>query len=244
MRLCKIRHMDVIPHAGAIPRFIIRSEHIHRRALPVRHLKHNGDKVRLRRMRLADAPAHMGAAGIKVPQGDEFYAVRHIRPVEHVLHGKLCFAIWVCGDGAVFLADRDPLRLSVYGCRGRKDDSPHALLRHGRKQRTGASDIVVVILQRLHHAFPHERIRGKMDHRIRRFALQHAVNKCAVPHVAFVKARLRVHRRPVAGLQAVRHRHVIPLLDQCINGMRADVTRTAQHKDFHESCPPKMRSAL
>ena len=83
-----------------------------------------------------------------------------------------------------------------------------------------------------------------MDHRIRRFALQHAVNKCAVPHVAFVKARLRVHRRPVAGLQAVRHSHVIPLLDQCINGMRADVTRATQHTDFHESCPPKMRSAL
>ena len=68
MRLCKIRHMNIVPDAGPVFGRIIGSENTDRFSFSVRHLKDQRNQMGLRIVGLADLSAFMGSACIKIAQ--------------------------------------------------------------------------------------------------------------------------------------------------------------------------------
>lgn len=105
---------------------------------------------------------------------------------------------------------------------------------HAFEQRFGAAQVVVVILERLCHAFADLGIGGEVDHALDPLVFKQAVDKGAVADIALVKARARGNRGAEAGFQVIRDNHFASGLNQRARGVRADIARAAQNKNRHK----------
>ena len=98
---------------------------------------------------------------------------------------------------------------------------------HAVEQNLGAAQVVVIILERLCHAFAHLGVGGEVDHAFDLLGLEQLVEKSTVADIAFVKARTGWDCRAEAGFQIVCHDNVASCLDERARRVRANVTRTA-----------------
>ena len=182
----QVHHMDVVPHAGAVPGGIIVAKDADIGPLAVGHLKDQGDQVGFRVMGLADMAPGMGPAGVEIPQGYEFEPIGPGAPAHHPLHGQLGGPIGVGGLRGVAFQDGDVPGFPIGGRGGGEYDLLHIVLDHGGEQHPGAVQVVVVILEGVFHAFPHLGVGGEMDHRIDGLLFKNAVQKGFVPNTHLI----------------------------------------------------------
>ena len=227
MRRSKVGNVDVVADAGAVTGRIVVAKDGDVVALPVRDLQDDGNQVRFGVMRLTDLAGHMRTAGVKVAQRHEMNPVRDGGPVEHPLHGELRFAVAVGGVRRVCFQNRHALRLAV-GCRRRREhDVLHAVLDHALQHRPCAAEVIIIILEGIYHALADLRVRGEVDDRVNFLRREHMVTEFLVADVALIEPGLRMHGCPEAGLQIVRHDHIIAVVNQFIHGVTADVPGAA-----------------
>src|SRR5699024_7469799 len=103
MRFGQIRHMYIVPNAGAVRSRIIRAEYAHMVALSVGHLKDDRYQMAIRVVRLSYISVSVGSAGVEIPERNVSQSMSLGRPFEHFFHRQLCLAIGVCRLGSVIL---------------------------------------------------------------------------------------------------------------------------------------------
>ena len=67
--------------------------------------------------------------------------------------------------------------------------------------------------------------------------VEHAVDLGAVSQVSLIKNRLRMHRLDVSCLKVIEDNDLVAFFYQPINRMRADISGSAQYKNFHDVSP-------
>ena len=145
--------------------------------------------------------------------------------------------------GGVRLQDGDVLRFAVGGGGGGEHDLIHAVGHHGLQQHLGAAQVVVVVLQGLCHALPHQGVGREVDDPLDGLFLKEHVTEGPVPDIPLIETGLGVDRLHVAGLQVVRNHHIHTVVNQLIRCVGADVAGPAQYQDRHAAIPPVKFSA-
>ncbi|MNC27245.1 hypothetical protein D3C75_754120 [compost metagenome] len=228
----QIRHMQVIPDAGAVLGGIVVTIDGDKRPFAQGYLENHGNQVGFRIMVLADFSALMGAAGVEITQRYIFNIMGHIEPFHHFFHGQLGFAVGVGREGAVGLENRHILRLAVGGCSGGEDDFAHAVFVHFFEQAQGAVHIVVVVLGRSLHALAHQGVGGKMNHCVNGIFLKHGIQKILVPDVAHIQLAAQ-NRIPVPLVQIIDDYNFLACRDQLRHCMGTDITCSSCYQYCH-----------
>ena len=153
--------------------------------------------------------------------------VRDGRPVEHPLHGELGFAVAVGRVRRVSFQNGNALRLAVGRRRGRKDDVLHAVLDHALQHRPRTAEVVVIVLQRVHHALADLGVRGKVDDRVNFLRREHVIAELFIADVALIEPRLRMDGLAEACLQIVCDHDIVAIIDQLIYRVAADIACAA-----------------
>ena len=89
MRLCKVSHMHIVPHAGAVRRGIIRAMQRQRRALARHRLQHKGDQMRLGGVLFAHLTLGIGTGDVEVAKDDMADPERRAKIGNHPLDRQL-----------------------------------------------------------------------------------------------------------------------------------------------------------
>ena len=233
MRLCQIRHMDVVSNTGAVLGVVVIAKNRNVLALSVGNLQNQRNQMRFRIVRLADFTGDMGATGVEVAQRYKPQAMCLPHPFEHLFHAQLGLAVAVGRLGLVRLQNRHALRLAVCRSCRRKNNLVNAVRHHGFQQNLCAAQIVVIIFERIGHGFADERICRKMNDAVNVFRFKNGIHKFAIANVTLIKFCLRMHRFDVSGLQIVRNDDVAPCVYQFIYGVRANVARAAKYQNCH-----------
>ena len=92
VRLGEIPNVDIVAHAGAIPRFIIIAEDKDFFAFSLRHLQDKRDQVTFRVVCLAILVG--SAAGVEIAKEYTFNAMDYLSPMEDFFAEKLGFAVY------------------------------------------------------------------------------------------------------------------------------------------------------
>ena len=140
-------------------------------------------------------------------------------PFEHFFHRQLCFAVTICRKSTVCLHNRNAFRFSISCCRRRKYNLVHAMCNHTLKQYLRTTQIVIIIFQRLYHAFTHLRICRKVDNSIYIFFIKHGIYKSAISDVPLIELSLRMNRCTKSRLKIIYNYYIISCFDQLINSM-------------------------
>ena len=94
-------------------------------------------------------------------------------------------------------------------------------------------EVVLVVFRRLLHRFADEGKRGIVHHRFDTAFDQHLVEPFAFRQVADNEP-LRRHRRPMAEAEIVIDPDIVPMRQQQLDGVTADITRAAGDENVHE----------
>ncbi len=227
--LREIADVDVVAHAGAVPRGVIGAGNRNARAGAVGGLQNDRNEVALRAVVLADRAAGHRAAGVEVAQGDIAQTVRERGPLEHLLHGDLGRAVGVGRLEGVRLQNRGVDRLAVGRGGGGEDDFVDVVGDHAREKDLRAADIVAVILEGVGHALANEGIGGEVDDRVDGFRLENGVKEDPVANIADVQAHVRRDGLAVTRLERVRDHDFKAAFHELANGVGADIARAAEH---------------
>ncbi len=76
-----------------------------------------------------------------------------------------------------------------------------------------------------------------MDDGINFVFLKNPVNKRPVADIALIEFRFRVHCLDMPRLKVIHNHYFLTVINQLINGMRTDITRTAQYQNCHNNPP-------
>ncbi|MNN31097.1 hypothetical protein D3C81_1447680 [compost metagenome] len=156
VRISQIAHMNVIADTCTIRSLIIVSKDGDGFTLPQRRLQNQWNQVALRTMVLTDFTALMRAGSIKITQGNIFDAEHFIKPRHHSFHSQLGFTIHVGRIRSIALINGYLFRLPVSSCCGGEHDFSYISLIHRFQQTKRAVYIIVVVLDRVLHAFPNQ----------------------------------------------------------------------------------------
>ncbi|MCY1307524.1 hypothetical protein D9M70_574530 [compost metagenome] len=115
MRVGQIKHVDVVAHAGAVARVVVRAEDLE--ALPAAKgsVDRKRDRVRLGLVPLADAAFRIGARGVEVAKDHRTKTLVLAIVLECLLAHPFCPAVGVDRRLAVLLVDRHAFRQAIGG---------------------------------------------------------------------------------------------------------------------------------
>ncbi len=138
-----------------------------------RHGHHHArNEVGLRIVIFADFPVGRTTTGIKVAQASAAQSPRTVAILENPLHHQFAAAIGIDGVLLVRFCDWQFVRHSVSGAgRGKHEHLASEFLHH-LKQLDRLRRVVLVILERIRHRFPHVGVGSKMDHRAKPVLLE------------------------------------------------------------------------
>mmetsp|Transcript_22026 Transcript_22026/g.68117 ORF Transcript_22026/g.68117 Transcript_22026/m.68117 type:complete len:242 (-) Transcript_22026:231-956(-) len=241
MALREVHHVDVVTHARAVRRGVVRAEDGELLAPPHRNLLHEGHEVVGDAARvLADAARRVRANWVEVAQ-------QHDRPLlvgdGHVAHYLLDevfgAAVRVGGLHLAVLCGRHGVRLAVHGGAAAKHYVLAAMAPERNHKVERAHHVVAVVPQRLGHRLPHRLEPREVDARVELALLAHRVRGGHVQQVHLVKGQVlrlvarqlldALHRHLARVVQVVQDVHLAAALQQQQHRVRAYVPRAARH---------------
>ena len=238
--LRQIDHVDVVAHAGAVPRGVVVAEDADLGAQAGGRLGHERHEVvRHAAGQFADQPAFVRASRIEVAKDRRLQraAGRGQQVADHVLHDQLGLAVGVRGTERRVLADRAALGVAVHRGRAAEHEVLAALVLHGLQQRQRAADVVAVVAQRLLHALAHGLERGEVDHRVRLHRGEAGLQGGFIEQIELGLRDLPPAQRgealedpALAVAEVVDDVHVEAGRDQFDDGVRADIARAPRHQ--------------
>ena len=117
MSLCKVGNVDIVTNTSSVWSVVISAVNGDCFTLAIGHLQNKRNKMTFRVVCLADCAAFISTASVEVTERNVSQTVSFGCPLEHFLHSKLCFSVWVCWTSSVTFEDRNILRLAVCsGC--------------------------------------------------------------------------------------------------------------------------------
>lgn len=129
----------------------------------------------------------------------------------------------------VGLQNRHTLGFAVGGRRGREHDVLDAVFDHALEHCPRAAEVIIIILERIHHALADLRVCGKVNDRVDLLAGKDMVAERLISDVALIKPCLRMYRLAETGFQIVRHNDIIAIVNEFVNRVAANVTRAAEY---------------
>src|SRR6185369_1119980 len=129
VRLCEIKHMDVVADAGSVHGVVIGTEDGDAGTRSGSNLKDEWNEVSLRIVSLAQFIR--GASGVEVAKAGVVQMMNSVKPVQHSLDQELRFAVGVGRLQLVVLLDGSSLGLAVEGGGRGEDESFHSGAEHG-----------------------------------------------------------------------------------------------------------------
>ena len=232
--------MDVIAHAGAVGRVVIRAEDGDPLKLAGGDLCDEGHEVAGRVVGVfADQRRAMRACRVEVAQhADGPVRVRAAQPVQHLLADDLGLSIRVHRVQGRGFRCRYLVGQAVDRGRGGKHQAATARRFHRAQKRGQPADIHVEVIQRPHHAFAHRLEGGEMHHGFDPLLDQNARQEGLVAHIALDQLhrpsgdlRQPVGHRAPRVCETVEDHHLVPGFDQGDMGVRADI-----------ACPPGQKN--
>src|SRR5688500_2083735 len=236
MAFGEVDHVDVIAHAGAVRRGVVRAPDVERGTPADRHLGDVGEEVVRHAGRvLADTARRMRAGRIEIAQRYEAeIGVRARVVVQELFHDELRLAIGIGRPERVRLRNRQLARLAVHRGRGAEHHPAHAVLRHRLEQGDGATDVVVVIQQRLLHRLAHRLQAGEVHNGFDRIG-KNLFQRRSIPDIRLMEGDARpgcqfgyAFQHATLGVrQVVDDGEAVARLGERDAGMRADVAEAA-----------------
>ncbi len=225
-----ILDVDVVAHAGAVGRGIVRAEHAQLRASPERDLagdlEQQGGVLRA----LADARLRIAAGDVEVAQHHVAQRADRVEVAQHPLAHQLGASVGIDRLRRRILAHAAVAGNAVHRGGGREHEVAHAGLDAAFEQAARLRRIVAVVAQRVGDRLRHDRSRGEMHDRADGVFGEHALDQCLV-------ADLPDHQRGVehglakAGAEVVEHDDAFARLAQLAHDVAADVAGAAGDQD-------------
>src|SRR5262249_31051563 len=108
---CQVLHMNVVPDAGAIRRWIVGAEDGDGFPLSGSHLKDKRNQVRFRIMSLAQWSGRAGC--VEVSETGVAQTMDAMKPFQHLLHQQLGLAVNISWPERILFANGNALRVSI-----------------------------------------------------------------------------------------------------------------------------------
>lgn len=115
MRVCKIEDMNEIPHAGPVAGIVVCAEHLEMRTAFQCRIHRDRDRMRFRRMPLADPSLRVRAGRVEIAQDERPEALILIEVLQDLLDDEFASAIRIDWRLGVALVDRSRGGNSVCG---------------------------------------------------------------------------------------------------------------------------------
>lgn len=116
---------------------------------------------------------------------------------------------------------------------------------HGVEQHQRGGDVVVIVLGRVDHGFAHLNEGGEVHDAIELMFTKDLIEQRGVTDIALYELTTQ-HRIPMPVGEIIQGHHPMPLLQQHLHHVRANVARTAYHQNLelcHALFPFLMPSA-
>ena len=161
--------MNVVAHARAVGRRVVRAEDRQRGPHACRHLARHLHEQRRRRRAVPDASTRIAARNVEIAQrhvaqfrGGRGEVAQH--PLAHELRG----AVGIDRRGRRVLARESPGGNAVDRRRRREHEATHARRAAVLQQVARRAGVVAVVLERIGHRLRHDRVRREVQHRVDR----------------------------------------------------------------------------
>ena len=204
--------MDIVTDAGTIGCVVVRAVDTNGFTLAVRYLQNQRNQVAFGVVCLADCAAFVSTAGVEVTQGHKPHTVSICCPLEHFLHRKLCFAVRVGRAGAVAFENRDVLRFAIGSGCGGEHDFVNVIFHHGIEQNLRAAEVVVIVFQRICHAFANKRICRKVDYCVNFLLLKEIVKEIKIMEVTLIEFCTFGNRFSITCYKIICHNNIMSSL--------------------------------
>ncbi len=240
MRGGEILDVNEVADAGPVGRVVVGAIYLERGPLPSRRMDGQWNQVRLRSMIFPEVAALVRSRGIEVAEVHVADPMSRLEVDERALESELGAPVGVDGALRVSLGDGDLGGSSVRGAGGREKDGPNVLPRHRREQMNAAGDIGAVVLARIADRLSHVRFRSEVKDRLERLAREDLVERRADGGLGEVGPNElgSPERALVPFAQIVEHHDLLPALEECAHGVRADVAgASSDEKRPHSSAP-------
>ena len=226
----KIRDMDEVAHAGAIPRRIVVAEQLHRARAADRSQQGVGDEVGELRVVLADIAIDVGAGGVEIAERPEAQAVRAREILEHLFAHQLGVAIDADRVLRQVLGKRQALGIAVDGAGRGEDKVGDALGDDGAQEVEHAADIVVVEGAGIALALAHFDAGGEVHHGVGLVLSDGGAQRLGVADVALDQGA-PAHGVVLAGAHVVENDGLAAGHVQRLGRMGADIAGPAANQN-------------
>ena len=231
----QVRHMDIIPDAGAVRRRIIRAVNRNGAALSQGSFQNQRDQMALRGMVFTHSARRQRPRSIEIPQRHMGKSVRHGEIRQHPFDDPLRASVDIGRPQRRILADGTGFRLAVHRCRGREHHLPDICPVHRLQQRQRRRHIVPVVFRRIDHRLADLACCSKMHHGINRIFFEGFSQSRRIADVRIHERNLCRYCGAMSLHQTIVHHDPMSGRQQFTYRMRPDIPGPACHQHTHIS---------